>query len=199
MLLLYGLGNIDRQYWRTKHNVGRLVVEHLAAKYAAVWQKHPSYTYAKTQLLGQSVYFLLSNGFMNTSGQPLVDFVRYFKLNWQLHNGYLIILQDDSDQVTGAIKLTLAGGSGGHKGVQSIYDHSRSINWPLERIWRLKIGIRPALNRARSETFVLSQITPDEIRFLATLADRLYQLMPLLAAGNFQQVQTVLNRKSKKE
>ena len=144
-MIIYGLGNTGSKYTGTRHNVGRDIVTSLAGQ----MQSKQGYSYKTIE--GKT--YLVSNGFMNDSGVPLASFIGYFKHA----SGPLIILQDDSDQVEGSVKLLPKGGSGGHHGINSIYAHILKTPFTLDDIWRVKIGIRPQGNALKSETFVLSR------------------------------------------
>ncbi len=195
MLLFYGLGNNETKYLQTKHNAGRIVLEKMVSGLGLDWQKQTQFTFAKTSSNQEAVYFLFSNGYMNTSGQPLAALVNYFKLDFTENHSNLIVLHDDSDQAEGQIKLLPAGSSGGHKGVQSIYDHSLGLGLSINQIWRLKIGIRPTMNRQKSETFVLSRLSSQEQENLENLSKRLLELLPKFISGDWPKLQTELNTK----
>jgi PTH1 family peptidyl-tRNA hydrolase len=197
MLIFYGLGNNEAKYLQTKHNVGRLVLESLAAKMEVTWQKQSAFSFAKTEVDDAPIYFLFSNGYMNVSGQPFQAFVKYYKLDLSAESSNLMVLQDDSDQQEGQVKLLPGGGSGGHKGIQSIYDHSVSLGLTADRVWRLKIGIRPPQNRQKSETFVLSRLSQTDEELISKLGAKIYELLPRFVAGELSKIQTELNTKAK--
>lgn len=143
-MIIYGLGNNEVKYLDTRHNVGRLVTEGLCGGKFSTKQ---SYMYAKDN----NFYYLLSSGYMNNSGSPLVEFINYFKIIDEM----LLVVQDDSDLHEGSVKIVQGGGAGGHRGIQSIYNHIVSAKIDNNNIWRVRIGIRPIQNTEKSETFVL--------------------------------------------
>ena len=180
-MLIYGLGNNSARYFETRHNVGRLLLESLdTGKFSA----KENYLYRR---VGPH-YHLLTSGFMNDSGLPLVSFVKYFKLE----PGRLLILQDDSDQLEGCVKLVQSGGSAGHHGINSIYRYLVATGFTLDDVWRLKIGIRPSGNRHKSETFVLKPNTP---RITQTLTDLSSVLQHLPPSPDLHKLQNTLNTK----
>jgi peptidyl-tRNA hydrolase, PTH1 family len=162
MLIIYGLGNNEEKYLKTKHNIGRIVLENLAQKYEIQsFQKKNLYSYAKSQT-NESVYFLYSNGYMNTSGEPLLQFLKYHNLDSK--ETQILIIHDDSDQVSGSWKLVQGGRSGGQKGIDNIHKHILNTQILDTNIWRLKIGIRPEHNLEKSEHFVLKPLSQDDDR-----------------------------------
>ena len=149
MLIIYGLGNNENKYLKTKHNIGRVVVEGLATKLDK--------SFGKKNLIWstQSGETLLaySNGYMNESGLPLLQLIKYYKPEQK--ELLILIIQDDSDQFIGNAKLLPAGGTAGHRGIISINKHLSSFNLNilfdnLQLISQLKItklqGIINTLN-----------------------------------------------------
>jgi len=191
MLLIYGLGNNHSRYLYTKHNVGRLLIEMLVKKVNLTWEMQAKFAYAKTLIVNQTVYFLYSLGYMNESGEVISEFINYFKL--KPDDLKIFLLQDDSDQLETRLKLVNNGGSGGHKGVESVYKHLCFLGISKKSVWKLKIGIRPISNRLRSETFVLAKLSNLELDFVNLVADNLVQFLADLAQGDFTKAQNYFN------
>jgi len=191
MLLIYGLGNNHSRYLYTKHNVGRLLIETLVKKVNLTWEMQAKFAYAKTLIVNQVVYFLYSLGYMNESGEVISEFINYFKL--KPDDLKIFLLQDDSDQLETRLKLVNNGGSGGHKGVESVYKHLCFLGISKKSVWKLKIGIRPISNRLRSETFVLAKLSNLELDFVNLVADNLVQFLADLAQGDFTKAQNYFN------
>jgi len=191
MLLIYGLGNNHSRYLYTKHNVGRLLIETLVKKVNLTWEMQAKFAYAKTLIVNQTVYFLYSLGYMNESGEVISEFINYFKL--KPDDLKIFLLQDDSDQLETRLKLVNNGGSGGHKGVESVYKHLCFLGISKKSVWKLKIGIRPISNRLRSETFVLAKLSNLELDFVNLVADNLVQFLADLAQGDFTKAQNYFN------
>jgi peptidyl-tRNA hydrolase len=91
------------------------------------------------------------------------------------------------------LKLVNNGGSGGHKGVESVYKHLCFLGISKKSVWKLKIGIRPISNRLRSETFVLAKLSNLELDFVNLVADNLVQFLADLAQANFTKAQNYFN------
>ena len=144
--------------------------------------KNTNLEYLKNVL--DKFYLGYSDGFMNNSGEVLQSFCNYYKLNQK--NCQIIILQDDSDQLIGNFKLSIGGGTAGHNGIISIYKH-----FDKEKIWRLKIGIRPIDNKLKSETFVLSGIEEIERENLGKISSKISQ--NLVFFSDFTRLQNLIN------
>ena len=120
--LIIGLGNPDKKYMNTYHNVGFLAIDYFA-------KNPPS---AKSQT---SNYKLLkSDTYMNVSG--------FFAQRMMKKHGakpeQLLIIHDDSDILLGEYKLSFSRGAAGHHGVESVIKSLKTNSF-----WRLRIGIRP--------------------------------------------------------
>ena len=193
MTIVFGLGNNQAEYLETKHNAGRIMVQNLANFWNCQFVKQKNFFWANSgQIIEngneqEKLILLYSTGFMNNSGLILASFLAYYKPNPQ--NLKIVILQDDSDQMEGSQKLTIGGGSGGHNGISSVYQHFMN----KEKIWRLKIGVRPSLNKSKSETFVLQKISQSEKEYLEKLTELLVQNTDLLTQNTFGKLQTLIN------
>ncbi|MFH1346625.1 MAG: aminoacyl-tRNA hydrolase [Spirochaetota bacterium] len=118
--LIIGLGNPDKEYEKTYHNVGFLAVDFLAA--------NPE----KFKIQNSKFKILKSEVYMNESG----DFVKKTVKQNNVKPGEILIIHDDSDIKIGEYKFSFGRSSAGHKGVQSIIDSLKTKNF-----WRLRIGV----------------------------------------------------------
>lgn len=187
MILLYGLGNNETKYYHTKHNIGRKIIEEVVTKLKGGFVKKKSY-YSYTH--NNEYVFIYSDGYMNTSGKALLDFVSYHKIP---DSSTLLIIHDDSDQYEGMAKLLPRGGSGGHHGINSIYS-SIVANTP-QSVWRLKVGIRPVHSTSRSETFVLSSLSKADYETIQHIAEKIVEILPLMNDQQWSKAQTLINTK----
>jgi peptidyl-tRNA hydrolase, PTH1 family len=168
MNIYYGLGNNEQQYIKTKHNIGRVVIEKIAKNLGLIYTKKSSYSFVKFQ----DNVLLFSNGYMNNSGQPILDFINFFKPD--LKDLHLIIIQDDSDQFIGNYKVVMGGGSGGHNGINSIYKLlCGNVGVVKENIKRIKIGIRRTDDLRKSLDFVLNPFSIKEEEIAFEIADKI--------------------------
>ncbi|GAB4146494.1 MAG: aminoacyl-tRNA hydrolase [Patescibacteria group bacterium] len=187
MIIVFGLGNNEGKYLETKHNAGRIVLESWVQDLGLKFEQKDKYYFAK-ETASEPIYYVYSRGYMNTSGQALQSFIDYFKIKFS-PDDILIVLQDDSDQLTGNLKLVSGGGSAGHNGINDIYRHLLNWNLDLQNMWRFKIGIRPENNRAKSETFVLSGCAPAEINWFKSLGLKWLEYTPLLLKRDWSKLQ----------
>lgn len=141
MKLIVGLGNPGEKYKKTRHNVGYLVVERIAAdkKLSAVdlenkfiQSKKFNADICQTQAKGEKVILSKPRTFMNLSGESVSKMMQYYKLDIS----DLIIISDDVDIPLGQIRIRLEGSSGGHNGLQNIIDALGS-----NKFVRVRLGI----------------------------------------------------------
>ena len=190
MLIIYGLGNNENKYLKTKHNIGRIVIENLAIKLDK--------SFAKKNLIwatgkGENI-LAYSNGYMNESGLPLLQLIQYYKP--ALEELLILVIQDDSDQFISKAKLLPAGGTAGHRGIISINQHLGSLKLKPNQIWRLKIGIREPLNKSKSETFVLNQYTVEEEQKADQLTSILFDNLELISQLKITKLQEVIHNQN---
>lgn len=140
MKIFVGLGNPGAEYANTKHNVGFMLADKLAAELNATnWRNNFNALIAETFFEGEKILIVKPQTFMNLSGEAVVPVADFYKID--LEN--LIVAHDDMDIPVGTIRLRPKGSSGGHRGIASIIQHFGGLqNFP-----RVRIGIgRPPAN-----------------------------------------------------
>jgi PTH1 family peptidyl-tRNA hydrolase len=161
--LIAGLGNPGPEYVATRHNVGFMVVDQLAAQFGSAWEK--SVPHAREDALSAkcgAVLLVKPLSFMNRSGYPLLSVAQFYKIEPQ----QLLIVLDDFGLPLGRLRLRARGGSGGHNGLDSIISQ-----FGTEDIPRLRIGIGAA-PREDSIDYVLSRFFDEEKLIVRSTIDR---------------------------
>jgi peptidyl-tRNA hydrolase, PTH1 family len=158
--LVAGLGNPGAEYAISRHNIGFMVVDQLAAQFGATWQRSTKWD----ALLAKCRDVLLAKpmSHMNRSGYPLFAIAQFYKNE---PNEILVVLDDFSLPV-GRLRLRLGGGSGGHNGLESII-----AQFGTEQIPRLRIGIGAA-PREGSVDYVLNSFFEEEKPIVRSAIDR---------------------------
>jgi len=142
--LIVGLGNPEKKYEKTRHNIGFRIIDELEKIY---------------DLSQDKVILLKPDSYMNNSGQVAREYLAYEKISPE----NLIVIHDDIDLLFGDIRVSKDSSSAGHKGVQSIIDELKTKNF-----CRIRIGIRQNNNQdTRSNNqdtaeFVLKNFSKDE-------------------------------------
>ncbi len=162
MHLVVGLGNPGARYARTRHNVGFLVVERLAARAgAAVEKKLFGALVGDGALVGTKVMFAMPQQFMNVSGQPVASILGFYKIAKE----DMIVVHDDMDLPFGRLRVRVGGGHGGHNGIRDI---QRLVGPEFVRV---RVGIGRPPEKMDPADYVLSGWTPTESKDLDSVLD----------------------------
>ena len=149
MTVLVGLGNPGRNYSDTKHNFGFWVLDKFAEKRSLKFQAGKGdYLLVKSN----DIALVKPTTYMNNSGMAVADYCRYFQNTAE----ELLVVYDDIDLPLGTLRFKPNGGSGGHKGMESIIYQLES-----EDLNRLRIGISAENEMGPSERYVLSPFPKD--------------------------------------
>lgn len=133
MYLIVGLGNPEKDYSNTRHNMGFEVINKLAEKYGIDVNKNKF-----KGLLGigfvndEKVMLLKPQTFMNLSGDSVREIVDFYKIDLDR----VIVVYDDMDLKPGRIRIRKSGGPGTHNGMKSVVSCLNSQNFP-----RIRVGI----------------------------------------------------------
>ena len=186
--LLVGLGNPGDKYAGTRHNVGFMALERLAAQSGSSF-KQQSKLHGLLAEVGSGpkrLRLLMPQTFMNDSGRSIRAALDWFGLE----PAQMLVLVDDMDLPLGRLRLRSSGGAGGHNGLRSTIAHLGGQDFP-----RLRIGIgAPALNpverKQRTVGHVLGrfaaveQLALDEVLEEVLQGIDLIQRLGLERAGN---------------
>jgi PTH1 family peptidyl-tRNA hydrolase len=131
--LIVGLGNPGRKYAKTRHNLGYMVLDHIADDLGINIDKTGfKGEYVIIKYLDQDVMLLKPTTFMNNSGASVSEAMRYFKIT----PDDLLIIYDEMALDPGVLRLRPGGSSGSHNGVQSVIDHLQT-----DQFKRMRLGI----------------------------------------------------------
>jgi peptidyl-tRNA hydrolase, PTH1 family len=153
MIAIVGLGNPGRRYRGTRHNIGRDVVERVAAKLGVRLTDDGWARTARAQFGRAPVLLAAPETYMNVSGQAVADLARRRRVRPES----LLVIYDDLDLPLGRLRLRPGNGAGGHNGVRSIIEHLGTKAFP-----RLRVGIGRPPGGVEPETFVLERFSPEE-------------------------------------
>ncbi|MCD6232889.1 aminoacyl-tRNA hydrolase [bacterium] len=177
MFLIVGLGNPGKEYRKTRHNVGFLVLSKFHKKNnfsKFILSKKHNCLLSKGEVLEKQILLAKPQTFMNNSGKAIKSILQYTKT--PLTN--LIIVHDDIDLPLGKIKISKNRGSAGHKGVQSIID-----NLGTKDFTRIRIGIAPPKKIERIDKFVLENFSNKEKKILNKTIETTCELLPDIVAN----------------
>jgi peptidyl-tRNA hydrolase, PTH1 family len=158
-----GLGNPGPEYTGTRHNIGFMVIDELAAQLGLAWEKSTRWD-ALTSKQGDLI-LAKPVSFMNRSGYPLMAIAQFYKIA----PSEILVVLDDLALPLGRIRIRAGGGTGGHNGLDSVI-----MQFGTEEIPRLRIGIGAAPT-AGSVDYVLGRFFEEERALVNSAIDRSVQ------------------------
>jgi len=164
--LLVGLGNPGREYSGTRHNVGFMVLDRLAAAMGTTFRADKKWK-ADLAVTGD-VWLLKPQTYMNLSGESVSELVRFYKIE----PARVLVVLDDMALPLGRLRIRERGSHGGHNGLRSILEYLGTQDVP-----RLRVGIgTPARADGSSPDaatdHVLGRFAVDERTLVAQSLDR---------------------------
>jgi PTH1 family peptidyl-tRNA hydrolase len=184
--LIAGLGNPGRRYQASRHNIGFLVLDRLAAVSGMSFTKRKEDALVcQGELAGSKVLLAKPQTYMNLSGRSVASLARYFAIP---HAATLIIL-DDMDLPLGRLRLRPSGSSGGHRGLESIIERCGTQEIP-----RLRVGIGRPPGRQTPATFVLQDFASGVQPLLAETLERAEACIRRYLQAGIQAAMTEFNR-----
>ncbi len=158
--LIVGLGNPGLQYTKNRHNIGFVVLDELARRLSTSFLAKSNTHLAEARVGSGKVYLLKPQTFMNLSGNAVIPFMRFHKLE----PSQVLVLHDDLDLPFGRIRVRTGGSSGGQNGVKDI-----ATQLGTDGFVRLKIGISRPPKDWSVPNWVLSNFAPEELPMLEQL------------------------------
>jgi PTH1 family peptidyl-tRNA hydrolase len=181
LYLIVGLGNPGREYARTRHNAGFMVLDRLAEQWKAEWRSEKKFNarLARVERDEKRILLCQPETFMNASGEAVSAVMGFQKIPAER----MLVAVDDADLPFGDIRLRPDGSSGGHHGLESVEQHLGTREYARQRI-----GIGrddPAARRISG--YVLSPFRADERELLEKVLQKACeQIECWLAAGAAQ-------------
>lgn len=162
--LVVGLGNPGRKYARTRHNVGWFVLDELARRHGLEFSRSAQGArLADGRIQGRHVLLAKPQGYMNRSGRPVRQLLRY----WRIEPARLLVVLDDLDQPAGRLRLRMAGGAGGQRGLEDII-----AQLGTREFGRLRLGIGRPPGRMDPVAWVLKPLRGDDAILAQEMAGR---------------------------
>ncbi|NMC97966.1 MAG: aminoacyl-tRNA hydrolase [Deltaproteobacteria bacterium] len=154
MYLMIGLGNPGSRYARTRHNIGFMVLEKIAAQWKiSLTQKSFDALWNRGKINNVSVLLAMPQTYMNLSGKSVGRLMAYYKVDID----HVIVIHDDLDLPFGTIRLKKGGGDAGHKGLKSVITALGSADF-----LRIRMGIGKPADKAGVENYVLQKFNQEE-------------------------------------
>ncbi len=189
MKLIVGLGNPGKEYEKTRHNIGFMVIDHYITRRGIDnnWKSKFNGLYTESMIKGEKVIFLKPQSYMNLSGTVVSQFLNFFKIDIN----DLLVISDDLDLLTGNFKLKGAGSCGGHNGLRDI---ERCIGTPEYK--RLKVGISKDSD-IDTKDYVLGKFSKEDINIFDNLFNYLEEVIDDFFVLDFGDLMSKHNSKNR--
>jgi peptidyl-tRNA hydrolase, PTH1 family len=184
--LVVGLGNPGPSYARTRHNVGHLVVDELAARSGGSWKQHKQTRaeVVETRISGLRAVLAKPRSYMNESGGPVAGLLKFFKVE----PATLVVVHDELDIDFGTLRAKFGGGDNGHNGLKSL---RKSLN--TGEYFRVRFGVGRPPGRQSPADFVLNEFSSTERKDLPFAVDRTADAVESLLADGLEVTQGKYN------
>ena len=158
------LGNPGPEYAHSRHNVGFLVADYLAARHGIELRRRRLRSlFGRGVIADRDVLLIKPQTFMNDSGDAARRIVHFFKIAQE----DFIVVYDDIALDMGVLRLRRGGSDAGHKGIRSIAAHLGTTD-----IARVRIGIGQPPEGVGARDWVLSDFKSGEREDLEEMTAR---------------------------
>ena len=190
MFLIAGLGNPERKYNNTKHNVGFDAADALAKRYdISVNSLAMKGVYGKGLIEGEKAMILKPLTYMNLSGNAVRAYIDYYNLDPETE---LIVIYDDKDLPVGQIRVRKSGSAGGHNGMKSIVSCLGTQNFT-----RIRIGIGQCPEKWDMADYVLSPFSKSDREIIDAMIGEAVNAAVMIIKGDTDRAMERYNRKVK--
>ena len=184
--LIAGLGNPDDRYARTRHNIGRMVVEELAREAGERFRKVRFLPVESAEIrMDDRVVLARSTRYMNESGPSYASLAK----KQSIDPDHLIAVHDELDIPAGTIRIKQGGGNSGHNGLRSLDQALRTPEY-----LRVRVGIGRPPGRQDPSDFVLQPVGARDEADLALLVTHAADAVRSLVSDGLERTQDRFNR-----
>lgn len=185
--IVVGLGNVGKEYEKTRHNAGFMAIDALAEKCGVRIDRAKFHALtAEATIAGVRVLLMKPTTYMNNSGVAISEAAAFYKIAPE----NVIVLHDEISFDAGVMRIRRKGSAGGHNGLKSIIAHLGSDAFP-----RIKIGVgkKPSPEYDLVD-FVLGKFSQDDLAKLAAENDSVIASVELMLTGKIDEA---MNKYSK--
>jgi len=184
--IIVGLGNPGKEYEFTRHNVGWLVLEHIAKELDVKIKKIKfKATYGEAFVGAKKVILLKPQTFMNASGEA----VRAAADFYGVAPDHIIVISDDISMPVNKLRIRRKGSAGGHNGLKSIIKYLETDEFP-----RIKVGVADRTDGRDLGDWVLGRITEKDGKGLEEKFGKIYTAAMDIVNGNIEKAMADCNK-----
>lgn len=177
MKLIIGLGNPEKKYIRTRHNIGFEFLDKLKKEWdfpdfefnkkfnAEISEGSFSIVIPSEVEESNKIILVKPQTFMNLSGEAVRSILDFYKLS----PDDILVIHDDKDIALGEYRLATDSSSAGHNGVQNIINLLGT-----QKFKRIRIGVGTETNLP-PEDFVLQKFSDEELEIIKNVLDNVLE------------------------
>jgi PTH1 family peptidyl-tRNA hydrolase len=202
--IIAGLGNPGEEYAGTRHNTGRIMIEHFRETFdLPEWKEDKKLKVLvskgsldvtrdkKVEKIG--VVLLEPNNFMNNSGKQIASFVKSKKSAEKT-----IVIYDDIDLPLGVLRISYNRGTGGHNGLGSVAKAIKTKEFIRLRVGVSKMNAKGVAKKPAGEEavlkFLLGNFKKDEMEEIKKIAKRASEALRLIITEGYEKAMGEVNR-----
>ncbi len=190
MFVIVGLGNPEKKYEGTRHNIGFAVIDALADKYnISIKDKKHKALCGTGVIEGVKVMLVKPLTYMNLSGDSVADVMNFYKLDPEED---MLVVYDDISLAPGNIRVRKKGSAGGHNGIKSIIARCGTQNF-----MRVKVGVGEKPEGWDLADHVLGHFSDEDSRQVREAVDDAIGAIVMMSRGDVDQAMNNYNAKKK--
>lgn len=190
MFVIVGLGNPEKKYEGTRHNIGFAVIDALADKYnISIKDKKHKALCGTGVIEGVKVMLVKPLTYMNLSGDSVSDVMNFYKLDPEED---MLVVYDDISLAPGNIRVRKKGSAGGHNGIKSIIARCGTQNF-----MRVKVGVGEKPEGWDLADHVLGHFSDEDSRLVREAVDDAIGAIVMMSRGDVDQAMNNYNAKKK--
>jgi PTH1 family peptidyl-tRNA hydrolase len=184
--LIVGLGNIGPEYQFTRHNIGFMVLDNLAAKLGAKFDIAKLAFKAEAKFKGRTLFLIKPTTYMNLSGKALNYWMKLEGI--PIEN--VLVITDDIAIPFDKLRMRGKGSNGGHNGLGNIQEILGSDVYA-----RIRFGVGSEFGKGKQVDYVLGEFSDDEKAGLEILIDKVNEGVLNFTTIGLERAMNFLNTK----
>ena len=188
MYIIVGLGNPERKYAGTRHNIGFSAITAISDAYSISMdiKKHKAVC-GKGMIAGNKVLLAMPQTYMNLSGESVRELVDFYKIDPEEE---LIIIYDDIALAPGKLRVRAKGSAGGHNGIKNIIAHLGT-----QQFSRIRIGVGEKPAGWDLADYVLGHFQKADRELVEEAMDRAVEAIAMMVQGDCAGAMNHYNKK----
>ncbi|MDQ3047843.1 MAG: aminoacyl-tRNA hydrolase [Bacteroidota bacterium] len=155
--LIAGLGNIGEEYDHTRHNIGFMVLDHIAKKNDLTFRSDRHAAVAEYKFKGKTLILIKPTTYMNLSGKA----INYWLQAEKISKENLLVITDDLALPLGSLRMKGKGSDGGHNGLKNIQEVLTSPDYA-----RLRFGVGNEFSKGKQVDYVLGKWSQEDNKLI---------------------------------